>query len=363
MKPTFKEVHHEFRLNGHSFTLEDLKEVAYSFIKEGEPYEMVIGDFLTDWLNNSETIEVRTSGSTGNAKTILLEKSKMLNSAIATGSFFNLHAGDNTLLCLPADYIAGKMMLVRALVLGLHLWCVPPNASPLSKNKRPYDFVAMIPLQLANSLTELPLVKTLIVGGAAVSSKLQKTLETYTTQVFETYGMTETITHIAVRRINGNESGVQAFRCLPDIQVSTDERDCLLIDAPAIIDGTVRTNDVVKLVSSKAFEWKGRYDNIINSGGIKLNPEQIEAKIAPFINNRYFVVGVPDESLGQRLVLLVEGDIDTEIVLQEISELTSLTKFEKPKQIKCIPSFTVTNNGKVQRDLTVAAVLSSLKST
>ncbi len=358
MKPIFKEAHRDFRLNGRSFTHEDLKEVAYNFIKEGEPYEIKIGDFLTDWLNNSETLEVPTSGSTGIAKTILLQKSKMVNSAIATGVFFDLKAGDSALLCLPTDYIAGKMMLVRALVLGLHIWCVPPNSEPLVKNKRYYDFVAMIPLQLENSIDLLYPIKTLIVGGAAVSSSLQKRLQQSKTQIFETYGMTETITHIAVRRINGNAEEQRPFRCLPNVNVSLDERACLIIEASQIVDGPIQTNDVVKLLSSTEFEWKGRYDHIINSGGIKLNPEQIEAKLVSYIDNRYLVIGVPDESLGQRLVLLVEGEIDEKVLLEKISSLPSLTKFEKPKEVICLPNFSFTANGKVQRNLTVASIMS-----
>ncbi len=363
MRPTFRVVHHDFRLNGHSFTFEDLKEVSYSFIKEGEPFEAALGNFLADWLSNGETITAQTSGSTGLAKTIVLEKEKMVNSALATGAFFKLKAGDKALLCLPADYIAGKMMLVRALVLGLHLWCVPPSSTPLSKNERRYDFVAMIPLQLENSLPELRWIKILIVGGAAVSPLLQGKVQACATQVFETYGMTETITHIALRRINGVALAKEPFRCLPDIRVSVDERACLSIAAPTIVNGTIQTNDVVELLSNTAFEWKGRYDTVINSGGVKLNPEQIEAKLASLIKNRYFVFGVPDESLGQRLVLLVEGDIDQKSVLQKIRSLSSLTKFERPKQVISVPCFSETKSGKVQRDLTVAAVLESYDKT
>ncbi|MGB6152848.1 MAG: AMP-binding protein, partial [Pricia sp.] len=165
MKSLYRKVHSHFRLNVNAYTRKELKEVAYSYIKEGESYEAEIGEFLLDWLDDGPTLEVHTSGSTGKPKRITLQKQHMVNSAIATGDFFGLQAGDSALLCLPASYIAGKMMLVRAIVLGLELDCVPPSSKPLDGVVKSYDFGAMVPLQLENSLDDLGQIKTLIVGG------------------------------------------------------------------------------------------------------------------------------------------------------------------------------------------------------
>ncbi len=302
----------------------------------------------------------------------------MVNSAMATGEFFGLKEGDKALLCLPADFIAGKMMLVRAIVLGLQLDSVNPTSQPMTGNSKTYDFVAMVPLQLENSLTALHQIKTLIIGGAAMSRKLKVQVQEQVqaqkkiTAIFETYGMTETITHVAVapfalkggtitsaaeRPPETERAGSRSFVALPHVHFSTDDRGCLIINAPMVSDEPVVTNDLVKLISDIEFEWLGRYDNIINSGGIKLVPEQIEAKLIPIIGNRFFVAGIRDDKLGQKLVLLVEGNVDTEILLEKMKSLKTLQKLEVPKEIFQVPKFEETGNGKMLRKETLASFL------
>ena len=255
MTPFYRNIHSHFKLNANGYTRYELKEVAYSLIKEGEPFEREIGDFLFDWLNDSPTLTVKTSGSTGSPKDIILQKRHMVNSAVATGDFFSLHPGDSALLCLPATYIAGKMMLVRALVLGLELNYVPPSANPLEGVRKSYDFCAMVPLQLENSLDRLEQIKTLIAGGAPLTHKILKQLPSLNlaTAIYETYGMTETITHIALKKLHTggevidksgqrkveprhkrtkqNKIEVQDptphFKALPNVTVSSDDRNCL----------------------------------------------------------------------------------------------------------------------------------------
>ena len=187
--PTYENVHNQFKLNGFNFNKDDLQRVAYSFIKEGEEYEKPVGDFLLDWFDDKSYIEMQTSGSTGTPKMIRVEKQAMVNSALATGDFFDLHPGQKALQCLPVKYVAGKMMLIRSIILGLDLDYVAPSSHPMHNNDTFYDFVAMVPLQAQNSLKELKKVKTLIVGGARISKSLEKELIKLPTKVYETYGM------------------------------------------------------------------------------------------------------------------------------------------------------------------------------
>src|SRR5690606_7015007 len=162
MLPVYAQVHQKFKLNGQHYSHETLKEVAYSLVKEGLPFEQAIGDFLLDWLSNKPTLEVKTSGSTGNPKVISLSKEAMVQSALATGRFFKLQPGNSALHCLPTQYIAGKMMLVRPMVRGLELDLVAPASLPIFDYQKSYDFCAMVPLQLGKSLPYLDNIKHLI---------------------------------------------------------------------------------------------------------------------------------------------------------------------------------------------------------
>ncbi len=343
------EIHPKFKLNGESYSVQELKEVAYSLVKEGEPFEVSIGNFLLNWLSTSKTLTVSTSGSTGTPKQIQLQKTQMVNSALATGHFFNLKAGNSALLCLPCNFIAGKMMLVRAMVLGLEMDSVEPSSNPLKEVIKTYDFGAMIPLQAQNSLKKLQLIDKLILGGTSLNQKLRNQLSPLNTSIYETYGMTETITHIAVRKLETDK-----FVTLPDVTVVQDSRECLVINAPKISAEEVVTNDVVELISNTEFKWLGRYDTVINSGGIKLIPEQIELKLSKIIDNRFFVAGIPDETLGEKLVLVVEGKINTDIILEKIQGLKYLSKYEKPKVVLRIKKFIESANGKVLRSKTLS---------
>jgi O-succinylbenzoic acid--CoA ligase len=264
----------------------------------------------------------------------------MVASALATGDFFDLKAGDKALHCLPVKFVAGKMMLVRAMILGLDTEFVAPSSHPLRNNEINYDFVAMVPLQAQNSLKELKMVKKLIVGGAKISASLEKELKKLPTQSYETYGMTETITHIAAKKV-----GEKAFTVLPNVTVSYDDRNCLVIHAPKISDEIIQTNDLVELVNENQFVFLGRIDNVINSGGIKLIPEQIEEKLANKIHHRFFISSKEDKELGEKVVLYVEGEKQD----FENTIFDSLDKYERPKELFFIPKFKETATGKILR--------------
>ncbi len=355
MIPTYNKVHNRFKLNGEHYSHKDLKEVAYSFIKEGDPYEKVIGDFLTDWLSDSDYITARTSGTSGVPKVIHLSKQHMVNSAIATADFFDLKPGDSALHCLPGNYIAGKMMLVRAFAIGLEMDLTEPTASPIFDYDKLYDFSAMVPLQLTHMVDYVDNIKNILVGSAVVSNKLKARIQKCTGNIFETYGMTETCTHIAARRLNNfdrspiSEEQWHLFTALPNVNISQDLRGCLVIDAPYVSTREIITNDIIKFHSDRTFEWLGRLDNVINSGGVKLYPEVIENKLSKQVMQRFFIASKDDESLGQKLILVVEGDSNS----IDKSVFDALDKYEIPKQIFYLPKFIETFSGKIQRTETL----------
>ena len=337
---THKNVHNHFRINGFHLNAIDLCRVAYDYIKEGNANEQAIGEFLLDWFDNKEYIEMRTSGTTGLPKVVKLEKQAMIQSALATGDFFGLEPHNKALLCLPVQFIAGKMMLVRSLILGLDLDIVTPSTHPLALNDTHYDFVAMVPLQVQNSIEALRNVKKLIIGGAKMDANLEAKLLPLKTEIYETYGMTETITHIAAKKLGEN-----VFTILPNVKIAQDDRGCLVITVPSISDEPIVTNDLVEVVRENQFIFLGRIDNVINSGGVKLIPEQIEAKLIEKMDSRFFVTGLPDPVLGEKLVLVVEGE------KKDFSSdfFDFLHKFEKPKEIVFVPKFKENENGKLLR--------------
>ena len=351
-------LHPSFRIHGEKLNEPAVVELAYSFIKEGLEFEQQIGSFLLDWMDVSSEVEVQTSGSTGIPKSIFLKKQRMINSALATGSYFDLKPNDSALLCLPASYIAGKMMLVRAMVLGLDIYFVPPTSTPLHEHLRTYDFGAMVPLQVANSLADLHNIKIILVGGAPVTLELRNALSVLENTIFETYGMTETITHIAVKaltkRNTKSELEPQTFKTLPKVSVSKNEQDCLVIHAPEVSDDVVVTNDVVELISSTQFIWLGRFDNVINSGGVKIHPEHVEAKLSSTIESPFFIGSLPHKLLGSQVVLVVEGTTDTIALMEKIRLNKSLNTYEIPKIIKTLAVFSRTESGKIKRKETMA---------
>lgn len=331
-------------------TSDDLKRVSYMLIKEGEAYEQQAGKFLMDWFDNSPTINLHTSGTTGAPKVMEFPKQALVDSALATGDYFELQPGMRALHCLPSEFIAGKLMWVRAFILGLHLDFVEPTTELLQGNST-YDFAAMVPLQIERSKNNLHKVKKIIIGGAPLTHSLAQQLQTIPTQFYETYGMTETLTHVAVRTV-----GNSVFQALPGVTFSTDARDCLQISVPRISASPIVTNDLVDLHSATSFVWLGRVDGVLNSGGVKIIPEQVEQSLHAYISSPFFIGGLPDEHLGTKVVLFVEGaPLEWEKEWEK-----DLTKFQIPKEVIVLPTFARTVSGKLQRKKTVEDYLNTV---
>jgi O-succinylbenzoic acid--CoA ligase len=346
-KPDYNQVHPNFKWNGASLDKKGLLALANDFINESEEFERITGKFILNWFNSDSFITVTTSGTTGSPKKIQIEKQAMVFSALATAEFFELKAGNLVLNCLSTNYIAGKMMLIRSFVLGFEMDFVEPTSNPLKNNTKVYDFVAMVPLQVENSVNELVNVRKLIIGGTKINQNLKSQLLDLPTLVYETYGMTETITHIAVKKISNNY-----FSVLPNVTISTDDRNCLVIDVPRISNAKIVTNDVVNIISNSEFELLGRIDNVINSAGVKLFPEQIEIKLAHIIPTRFFVIGIPDDQYGEQLALVVEGNS----ISFNDDFFNDFLPYEKPKFIYFVPDFLETESGKIKRKETLNLV-------
>lgn len=315
-------------------------------------------DFLRVFTDSGLTITVNTSGSTGIPKPIELEKSRMIASAKATLTYFNLQPQQKALLCLPVKYIAGKMMVIRALVGELDMMLAEPSSNPLQQlpKETHLHFAAMIPMQVKESLSDLATtdqfksIEQVIIGGGAIPSVLETQLKSLPNKLYATYGMTETITHIAVRKINHSKTPDQ-YEALPNVKFWQDERACLQITAPAVCSEQLTTNDVVELLDYYHFKWLGRFDHVVNSGGVKLHPERIEKQLEQYLDRRFFLCGRPDERLGEQLMMVIEGeplDKVTEKLLRNFME-EQLERFEVPKVIEYRPQFEETPTGKVIR--------------
>jgi len=308
--------------------------------------------FLLEWFSDSEFVLVHTSGSTGDPKPIELSKSVMQKSAERTIEYFGLQKNDRLLLSLPCRYIAGKMMVVRAIVGQMNLITIDPTTDFEFLEHENFDFGAMVPnqvfklLEQPSGIEKLQNIRNLLVGGSAISSALEAQIGQLSSRVVITYGMTETASHIAIRELSGIRKS-EIYSCLPGISVSLSETDCLQIHLPEFHE-PLQTNDLAELQSDNTFRILGRADSVIISGGIKYLPEVLEKKLESVMNERFVISSVPDEKLGEKLALVIEGKpIETTILEQKINAL--LTPFERPKVIRFLEYFPTTISGKIMR--------------
>jgi O-succinylbenzoic acid--CoA ligase len=338
----------EYIINHQSYNHERLMLLVADKLQSGEPWEQAVFAFIRDWLSPLPTITLHTSGSTGEPKAMVFPKSALRASAEATLSFFKLQKGNVALLCLPAQYVAAKLMIVRCFVGQMDLVMVPPEGNPLTILDCDIDFAAMVPLQVQRIISESPTslnrIRQLIVGGSAVNDGLRNALVNMPTHVWETYGMTETLTHVAVRKIC--ENGGYEFEALPGVTFSQDNRGCLVVSVPAITSQPVVTNDLVQLVSETRCRLLGRADDVINSGGKKIHPGEIEQKLQPLIQLPFVISSIPHPLLGQQLVLVVET---TGHFINTKGLFDGLEKHHQPRCIYCVPQFPRTESGKIIR--------------
>jgi o-succinylbenzoate---CoA ligase len=309
--------------------------------------------FLMDWFNDSEEMTVHTSGSTGEAKPIRVRKSQMMESACATCDILGLKPRQTALLCLSLSFIAGKMMVVRALVADLDMYFVLPNGYPMQYADKNYNFAAMVPMQIFNSLQlaeekeRLRRIGTLLIGGGPISKKLENILQDFTNPIFVTYGMAETLSHVALRRINGPEAS-EYYKPLPNVKISLNEEGCLIIDAPMVNEYLLITNDRAEILPDGRFRILGRQDNVINTGGIKVQAEALEAFLSDFIDVPFAITSQSDEKFGEIVVLVVEGSINEPLLTQTL-HAENLAAPEFPKRIVSIESLPRTDSGKINR--------------
>ena len=323
-------------------------------------------DFIRTWLYDSvHSFAVQTSGSTGSPKLIQHSRESMIASALTTCDFFQLKKNDAALLALPSTHIGGKMMIVRSIIREMKLICIEPKSNPLEELT--YDgeieFAAFTPMQMSmildstSSATHLSHINKIILGGGEVSYPLRQRLQAISSSVYETYGMTETISHIALRKINGAGRS-DYFTILEGVKISTDERDCLVIEASHLSTETLVTNDIVSIISPNEFMWLGRYDNVINTGGIKIHAEEVERKLKPHIKDNFFITGLTDDKLGQKVSLVIETpryDKQDDSIMIDIFN-SRLEKFERPRKVLTIEKFSYTENGKINKKETLKRI-------
>lgn len=331
---SFEEIQHDFHGNS------DQEEVAAKFIK--------------NWLNGASEFNLKTSGSTGTPKSIIISRTQIEHSANQTINFLGLTSSSRAFVCINTAYIGGTMMFARALILGMEITLIEPSSDPFASIEQT-DFVALAPLQLEaivnnpKSFDKLSKAKAALIGGAPINEALWNNLAHFKLPIFQTYGMTETVSHIALRKIEGSFNA--PYMAFPDVKLSVEERGCLVIESPVTNHLPVVTNDLVNLLDLHHFELIGRVDNVINSGGIKLHPEIIESKIQQAldfsgIELEFYITSKPHDKLGQRVIMVIEEsapDVDLHLFKNH------LDKFEIPKKIVRVASIQRTDSGKIKR--------------
>lgn len=311
---------------------------------------MTLQDFLKNWRSDSNTISVQSSGSTGTPKVLQVEKKRMLASAKMTCDFLDIQPGEKALLCMSLDHIGAQMMVVRSIERNLQLIEESPSGHPLATIEEKIDFAAMVPLQIYNTLRverereKLKQIRNVIIGGGAISPAMEEELRDFPNAIWSSYGMTETLSHIALRAISGKKAS-EWYTPLDGIQIRVNEEGCLCINAPMLCENELVTNDMAIINEQGDFKITGRKDNVINSGGIKIQIEEVEKALGH--NQQEMAIGsYPDEKFGQIIVLLTTQK-DLSILQKEIDRLP---KYWQPKKILYVEHIPLTSNGKIARE-------------
>jgi O-succinylbenzoic acid--CoA ligase len=323
-----------------------------------DEFEQSTFDFICRWQAGQKRFELHTSGSTGTPKKIDVSREQMIGSAKLTAQALHLQPGYRTLICLDTRYVAGQMMLVRCFVSGMEIIATTPAANPFV-DQEAVDFVALVPYQVYAVLDSAQherfnTLHSVIIGGAPIDAAAVNRLQSYSAQFYATYGMTETLSHVALRKLNGAEAGI-AFKALPGISIRVDHRACLVLDVPYLPEPIV-TNDIVEIIGHDTFRWLGRFDNVINSGGVKILPETVEETVGLIFSElhypyRFFVSGERDSKLGEKVVLFVEGKLFSDAEQEFLSEIfrKRLPAYALPREIVTVKNFETTQTGKINR--------------
>lgn len=338
-------------LDGKTLTAQDIAAIKSTDVEMPLPD---VFNFLQRWFDESDYIAVHTSGSTGTPKTLQVEKNKMMQSARLTCEYFGLKEGDSALLCMNLRYIGAMMVVVRSLICGLNLIVRQPSGHPLANVETSLTFAAMVPMQVYNTLgnaaerEKLEKIKTLIIGGGSIDPELEKKIKNLPGNIYSTYGMTETLSHIALRRLNGEKASMH-YMPFKTVHLSVANDDTLVINAPLICSQTLYTNDIVRLYPDGSFVILGRKDNTINSGGIKIQPEEDERLLQSVIDVPFAITSVPDEKLGEAAILLLEQV--SEEKLDDIKTIMRrvLPPYHIPHTIVTIQKLPLAGNGKINR--------------
>lgn len=334
----------------------EIEMVRMNIPADNRSFRQELFSFLSEWFDPKNTLPVHTSGSTGKPKELYVEKEQMMESACLTCSFLGLQKEDTALLCMPLKYIAGKMVVVRALVAGLNLLPVTPSGHPLKEMTKAPVFAAMIPMQVYNSLQVpeekaiLQQIRHLIIGGGAIDSRLATELKNFPNAVWSTYGMTETLSHIALRRLNGPEAS-DWYTPFDGVRICLSKESTLTIYAPKVCEEELVTNDIAEINQQKQFRILGRKDNTINTGGVKVQIEQIEAVLKEHLSIPFLITSASDEKFGEIIVLLLEGQLseDIERICAQV-----LPPYWCPKRFIPVFQLPLTETGKPDRSIAKA---------
>lgn len=338
--------------SNNNFNIKNLEKII------SKNWQFKILKFLQEWYNNKSTICINTSGTTNKKKFFYVKKIYLINSIYMTKKFFNFKSDGKALLCLSIDFIAAKMLLIRSLVLKWNIYCVLPSSTPLNDINETFDFISMVPMQLYDSLKYENKIKIILIGGGVISNHLQKIIQRSRINCYYSFGMTETLGHIALKKLNGAHQN-KYFMPLQNITLNINKKGCLMIYAPKLMyPPYLETNDLVKIYSNGGFIWLGRYDNVINTGGIKIIPELYEEKLKKYINIPFFIAGTYDDYLGEKVVLFCEGKKQQIIIPKN---LFLYNQFFILKNIYFVNKFLRTISGKIQRKNTINFYLQNKK--
>ncbi len=331
-------------INGIIYNSKDIKSGKTN--SPGIPAEL--NNFLNNWFDDSDYISISTSGSTGSPKTMEVLKKSMIRSAELSCNYFQLKNNDKVLLCLSLNYIAAKMLVIRSLVAGLDLYPIDPTGNPLKEINIGFDFISMVPMQVFNTLqsevetNKLKRVKNLLIGGQSIDASLEYNLKSFPNNVYVSYGMAETLSHIGLRRINGANAS-DSYTLLPGISIALSNSGTLIINAPEICPDKIHTNDLAMINDDGTFKILGRVDNVINSGGLKIQIEEIESLLSNVLKTNFAITTMPDSKFGEIIVLVTENEIIDDNIFDKIPAKL------RPKRIIKIDKIPMTISNKINR--------------